>query len=196
MREKTVLFFTSHQIHIYFPVELKGINVWLFFYWHHSIFNLGEVAAGKSQSCCIAVRIMCVYCMNALNPVWSRSYRSVWLWATVQQLNYVWVWSRVVLLSVLWPVCLLCLCCRWWSLPGTTTSATPGGRMSCGLWPKTGTLATCLVSVSWPPGSKGYKFMRFSTFDQSEKDLFTRLGETKQGNIVFMFCGIIGKSWF
>lgn len=42
----------------------------------------------------------------------------------------------------------LCLCCRWWSLPGTTTSTTPGARMSCALWREMGILETCLVSVS------------------------------------------------
>lgn len=60
--------------------------------------------------------------------------------------------------SVQWPVCLplpTLLCCRWWSFPGTTTSATLGARTSCGLWRGTATLATCLVSGAQKAG-KGH----------------------------------------
>lgn len=92
---------------------------------------------------------MCLCSIACLSLIqsWSISYHSHCL--ELYQFNYVWVWMFVALLiSPLTDMSALCLFCRWWSLPGTTTSNMPGARMSCGLWRKTGILATCLVSVS------------------------------------------------
>lgn len=91
--------------------------------------------------------VPCVYvnCLLVLNPVWSISYHSVC--PERYHFNYIWVWKRAPRCRTSGS-CLHALCwrCRWWSLPGTTTSSTPGGRMSWGLWPKTDISATCLVS--------------------------------------------------
>lgn len=60
--------------------------------------------------------------------------------------------------------------CRWWSSPGTTTSATPGERTSWGPWPKTDISATCSVSF----GGFSYAFSRQETsaFDTAAAKLY------------------------
>lgn len=106
-------------------------------------FNLAGVASGQMS----VFFVLCVYvnCFLVLNPVWSISYHS--LCPELYHFNYIRVWKC----GLCYQSCGSCLhafcwCCRWWSLPGTTTSATPGGRTSWGLWPKTAILVTCSVS--------------------------------------------------
>ncbi len=73
--------------------------------WHHSIFNLGGVAAGEmSLALFSSVLYVCVNCVLVLNPVRSISYRSLCL--ELYQFNYIRVSRRVAFLSVRWPVCL------------------------------------------------------------------------------------------
>lgn len=84
-----------------------------------------------------------IIAFSALIQRWSINYHSRCL--EPHKCNYIWVW-RVGFGC--WPVYVPSVyVCRWWSLPGTTTRATPGGRTSWGLWRETGMLATCLVSV-------------------------------------------------
>lgn len=90
--------------------------------------------------------VLCVdgNCLLVLNPLWSISYHC--LCPELRHFNY--IFWKCVLCHQSSGSCLHASCwrCRWWSLPGTTTSSTPGERTSWGLWPKTDTLATCLVS--------------------------------------------------
>lgn len=72
-----------------------------------------------------------------------------WVMLTLVR-NAALIGSFVLLLNAIaclfwWP-CMYVSHFRWWSLPGTTTSSTPGARTNCALSAAVATLGTCLVS--------------------------------------------------